>query len=430
MKKISCIVSCPISTYSGYGSRSRDFVKALIETYSNWDVKILPQRWGTTRMSFLEDNNDTFFTPRILTSLTYKPDVWIQITVPNEFQPIGVFNVGVTAGIEATIVDSSWVQGCNRMDLVLTSSKHSVDSFKKSVFEVKNEKTGILQGTIQLQKPIEVLFEGVDTALFNSSYEDKATGICKLLNEVPEKFCFLFVGHWLKGDFGQDRKNVGYTIKAFLETFKNRPNPPALLLKTSHATTSVLDRDEIVKKIQAIKRGVKGKHPNIYLLHGDVANSEMNTLYNHPKVKCMISFTKGEGFGRPLLEFSLSQKPIIASKWSGHLDFLKEEFTCLLDGTLTNIHPSALVKDIFLKQAQWFTPDDGAVGSSLKDVLKNYKKYKDKAKRQSFHSKKNFSFEKMKEALKDLIDKHMPQFPEQVELNLPTLKLPKLKKIE
>ena len=49
---------------------------------------------------------------------------------------------------------------------------------------------------------------------------------------------------------------------------------------------------------------------------------EMNSIYNHSKVKAMVSLTKGEGFGRPLLEFSLSQKPLIVSGWSGHMDFL------------------------------------------------------------------------------------------------------------
>ena len=41
------IISCPIDTYSGYGARSRDLVKVIIELDS-YDIKILPQRWGNT----------------------------------------------------------------------------------------------------------------------------------------------------------------------------------------------------------------------------------------------------------------------------------------------------------------------------------------------------------------------------------------------
>ena len=40
---------------------------------------------------------------------------------------------------------------------------------------------------------------------------------------------------------------------------------------------------------------------------------EMNEMYNHPKVKAHLTFTHGEGFGRPLLEASFSGKPIIST---------------------------------------------------------------------------------------------------------------------
>jgi len=47
MSKPICIVSCQIDTYSGYGARSRDFVKSLIKNKDKeWDIKILSQRWG------------------------------------------------------------------------------------------------------------------------------------------------------------------------------------------------------------------------------------------------------------------------------------------------------------------------------------------------------------------------------------------------
>jgi hypothetical protein len=246
--------------------------------------------------------------------------------------------------------------------------------------------------------------------------------IYQALESISESFCFLFVGHWLQGQIGEDRKNVGYTIKAFLETFKHfKTNKPALILKTSQTTNSVMDRDEVLKKIDEIRKTVKGDLPNIYLIHGDLEDKDMNDLYNHDKVKAMISLTKGEGFGRPLLEFSLTKKPVIATNWSGHIDFLNADYSILIGGTLTPVHPSAQSKNMILAESQWFTPKDIDVSEALRKIYTEYNKFLDKAKRQAHYSKTNFSFDKMVETLDNILE---TKIPEQVEL-----KLPKLRKI-
>ena len=165
--KPTIVVSCPIDTYSGYGARSRDFVKAVIET-DKYDVKILAQRWGNTRFGYLEDHNENYLEALIVPKLMSKPDIWVQITVPNEFQNVGTYNIGVTAGIETTICDQSWIQGCNRMDLVLTSSEHSKNVFENTNWEVKDNRTGQITSKVSLQKPVKVLFEGVDLAACRS----------------------------------------------------------------------------------------------------------------------------------------------------------------------------------------------------------------------------------------------------------------------
>jgi hypothetical protein len=142
----------------------------------------------------------------------------------------------------------------------------------------------------------------------------------------------------------------------------------------------------------------------------------------------MVSLTKGEGYGRPLLEFSLTKKPIIASGWSGHIDFLNKEFTTLLPGKLTNVHPSAVVKDMILAESQWFSPDHGAIGHYLKDVFENYKKYSEGAKRQAFKNKSEFNWNKMKEKVDKLFTQYVPDLPKKIELKLPDLKKIKLPK--
>lgn len=419
MSKPIAVVSCPIDTYSGYGARARDFVKALIDL-DKYDVKVLSQRWGNTRFGYLEDHNENDLSSRIIPSMTTQPELWIQITVPNEFQKVGKYNIGVTAGMETTLVHNTWIEGCNRMDLVLTSSNHSKGVFESTVYTKQDPKTKQPAGELKLTTPVEVLLEGADLTKYFPTKNNLD------LSSIKESFCYLFVGHWLNGDFGQDRKNVGYMIKSFLETFKNKKDAPALILKTSQVTTSIMDRESILDKIEKIRQTVTGKLPNIYLFHGDVNDSEMNELYNHPKVKAMVSLTKGEGFGRPLLEFSLTNKPIIASAWSGHIDFLDKEFSTLLGGDLTNVHPSAASKDMILTEAKWFTPSDVEVNKAYKLVHRDYKKFLSLSKRQGHKSRTEFSYEKMVEVLGNLIDKNVPEFPKQVELTLPKLELPKL----
>jgi len=429
MSKNTCVISCPIDTYSGYGARARDFVKSLIELKDDeWDIKILSQRWGNTRFGYLEDHKENDLKSRIIPNLSGQPDVWIQVTVPNEFQPVGKFNIGVTAGIETTICDAGWIDGCNRMNLILTSSQHSKSVFETSSFKVENKQTGQLQREIKLEKPVEVLFEGADLSKYKIIPQKENT---LDLSEIKESFCYLFVGHWLQGDYGQDRKNIGLMIRIFLETFKNKPlgKAPALILKTQSANSSILDREAVLKKIDSIRKMVKGRLPNIYVIHGEMEDAEINMLYNHPKVKCMISLTKGEGFGRPLLEFSLIKKPIIASAWSGHIDFLERNLCLLVGGKLENVHKSAAAKNMILEEAKWFTANENDAHQALKIVHKKYKDVMINAKRQGTKNKKDFSFESMTNLLGELLGKYVPALPKQVQLNLPNLNLPKLEKV-
>jgi len=429
MSKPVFVISCPIDTYSGYGARSRDIVKAIIEL-GKYDVKVLPQRWGNTPMSFIKDNPEwEFLTKHLLQSpqLPSQPEIWMQITIPSEFQPIGKYNIGCTAGIETTIAPAEWIEGCSRMNLILGSSEHTIKVLKESKFEKRDQQTNQPVGVIEWKGDSEVIFEGADVEKYKpvkSTFD---------LSSIKEEFAYLFVGHWMQGQLGEDRKNVGLLVKAFYETFKNKVKKPALILKTSTVGSSYMDRDELIKRIQAIKSTVKSNNlPNIYLLHGEFTDVEMNEIYNHSKVKAMVNLTKGEGFGRPLLEFSLVNKPIVTTNWSGHIDYLNPEFTTLLPGTMTKVHPSA-ANNMLLADAEWFSVDTGNVGNYLRDIFENYKGYAEKAKRQGFQSRSKFSFDAMKEKLGKLFENKIPEFPKHVSLVLPKLKkieLPKLKKIE
>lgn len=437
MSKPVLLLMAPVTTVSGYGARSRDIASALIKS-DKYDVKIWPTRWGSTPMNALSNNNPKHkaIYDRLLTEpkLNQQPEIFVQITVPNEFQRLGKFNIGITAGIETTIASAPWIEGCNRMDLVLTSSEHSKKVFEDSVWAQVDNNTKQQVGELRLNKPIEVLFEGVDLETYFKTSSVHKT-VDDQLKQVKEDFAFLYVGHWLSGDLGEDRKNVGMLIRTFLEAFKGKAshNQPALILKTSHADFSPLDREDLFKKINAIYNSTKTTKslPNVYLLHGDLSDEEMNSLYNHSKVKAHITLTKGEGYGRPLAEAGLSQKPIIAPNWSGYLDFLKHGV--LLPGQLTNIHPSAVWDQVIVQESQWMTVDYGVAANIMKSMVEDYKNYIDAARKQSTVIKKEFSFDAMCKKLQQILDTKVPEFPKQVQLNLPQLKkieLPKLKKVE
>jgi glycosyltransferase involved in cell wall biosynthesis len=445
------IVQGPVATRSGYGNHTRDLVTALIKA-DKYEVGIISMKWGDTPMNALLSSNTDHqkIMQRIVQgSITKQPDVYIQISVPNEFclmpdgkiHKPGKFNIGVTAGIETTVVPADFIEGCNRMDLVITTSEHSKEGFVKSIFDRIDKNTKQKTGELKLEKPIEVLFEGVDLNTYKKV--DKIHDeVNTELKDVKEDFCYLFVGHWLKGNSGHDRKDVGMMIKTFCETFKKKSakNRPGLILKTSHCHFSYIDMHLMIKKIREVITPYKENIPSIYLLHGDFTDDEMNSLYNHPKVKAMVSFTKGEGYGRPLAEFARTGKPIIASNWSGHVDFLHKDHCTLLPGQLTQVHPSAADRFI-LKEGHWFTVNYAYASSVIQDCMKNYKSYLERSRKMPQHIKENFSLDQMQKLFCELIDNGKKDIPQQVGLKLPKLKkvsnvkspklkLPKLKKVE
>lgn len=434
MKKTTCVLYSSIETYSGYGSYGRTIAKSLIELYKDeWDIKIIPCPWGMTLRTFLDENKEWEFLKEYIienNQLTYQPDIMIWHTIPSEVQKVGKYNINITAGIETDIASGEFIEGCNKADLVIVSSKHSKKAFEESKFKKINNQTQQEEGITELTTKVEVLFEGFDTQIYKPIQNSPFP-----LN-IKEDFAFLFNGVWLGNHdtpIGHDRKNVGLLVKLFSETFKNKKNKPALILKTTTGVTSYLDKDEIVKRIKRIQKSVDSNDlPNIYLIHGDLSDNEINELYNHPKIKAMISLTKGEGFGRPLLEFSLTQKPVITTAFGGPLDFLKPEFTFFIPGKLEEVHPSAQNKWL-IQGSRWFSPDTSKVILFMEELFNNYKKYKDYGKRQAYHLRKNFSLEQYQKKLKQILDENIPPFPKHIEIKIPPLKkidFPKLTKIK
>ena len=444
MSKPVCLVTAPVATRSGYGAHSRDIIRALIKL-DRYDVKVWNVRWGNCPMNALneKDPNDKMIIDRILQtpSLKKQPEIHMHVVIPNEFQPSAKYNIGITAGLEKTACPPEWIQGMNKMDMNIVPSNFVKDTMTGIAFDIQDNNSKQVQGQLKIEKPIEVLFEGVDTNIFKKT-KKFSKELVDELKQVKENFNFLYVGHWLQGNLGHDRKDTGMLVKVFLETFKNMKNPPALIMKSSGATFSILDREDMLNRINQIKSSIKGDLPNIYLLHGDFTDDEMNELNNHPKVKAHVNITHGEGFGRPLLEATISQKPVIASGWSGHVDFLPKSTAILLGGSLENVPKDSFPDNMYVEGSQWFTVNYSEASGVMKEVHKNYKKYTLNAKKLGTVNKSKFSLDAMTRKLGKILDEYIPEFPEEVELKLPKLKkvnassgpppklkLPKLKKV-
>ena len=442
MSKPLCLVTAPVATRSGYGAHSRDVCRALIKL-DRYDVRIWNVRWGSTPMNALikDDPNDKIIIDKLIDNpnLPRQPDIHIHIVIPNEFQPMAKYNIGITAGLEMTVCPPQWIEGMNRMNMNIVPSTFVKNIMSTIAYDVQDEQTKQKKGELKNEKPIEVLFEGTDTNIYKKTNEFSKE-LLEELKKVDDTFNFLYVGHWLAGGLGKDRKDTGMLLKVFFETFKNMKKQPGLIMKTSGAGFSVLDREDILKKIEEIKHSIDGKLPNVYFFHGDFTDDEMNQLYNHPKVKAHITLTHGEGFGRPLLEATISQKPVIAPNWSGHVDFLTKNLAVLLDGELQNVEKGAVPDDMLTEGAQWFTVNYQQTSAVMKDVYKNYRKYTLNAKKLGVVNRSKFSLDAMTQKLGKILDKYVPEFPKEVQLNLPKLKkvgssetpkikLPKLKKV-
>ena len=231
MKKPLLLMIGPFGTRSGYGAHARDLFHAFYDL-DRYEIQLFDTKWGDTPRNALKNNNskDKLILDRILKSnqLKKQPDVCVDVRIPNEFQNIGKYNVGITAGIESHIVSAPWIEGSNKMDLVIVPSNHSKSGFTTPVYDkMQDLPNGEKQkvGELRLEKPIEVLFEGVDTDVYKPlEYEDLEKSVCEKMDNVKEDFAFLFVGQWTKGGYGEDRKDIGRMLKVFFEAFANNPS--------------------------------------------------------------------------------------------------------------------------------------------------------------------------------------------------------------
>ncbi len=379
MQKLRVLVRAPALVNCGYGVHSRQIIDSLIRN-PNYDLYLESVPWGVC--AFLIDDTEEI---RNLKQLSQKYiitkqqggdkdwDIFVSVTIPNEFERRGHFNVGVTAGAETDRISFEWIQKCNEMDWIVVPSKHTLHTFSSSAYAVENKQTGE-KGEARIVKPISLIPEYTDTDLFKKT--DSIPESIKAL-KFTAPFNFLVVGQWGKGGFGEDRKNIANTIMYFLKAFQNRKDV-GLVLKISMARNSEIDYQMVCDRVKQIKSNFpEGTTPPIHILHANFSEEEMAGLYNHPQIKAFLSLTHGEGFGLPLLEAAACQLPILATNWSGHLDFLKPENTheklfIPLDFDMQEIPDAVVWEPILIKHSRWAVVREEEAIKAMKKIVSAY----------------------------------------------------------
>ena len=378
----------PVTTASGYGVHARQLLKALLED-GTYDVSVRPISWGNT--SFLLDGE--FFDKISELSRKHdqehaagtKYDVSVQVTIPNEFEKLARVNVGVTAGIEVNIASPEWISKINSMvDVLIVPSKHSAEVLLNSRFLSQDGQQLVIN-----KNPI-VVPESFDSRFFNTEPADAVWDF-----ELEADHNFLFVGLGLNKGYGEDRKNVANLVKWFCEAFKDRRDV-GLVLKLAIVNNSLMDFNRTQDAIQGIKRSVGCEEfPRILLVHGHLDDRAMGQLYRHPKIKTFITLTHGEGYGLPILEAAASGLPVMATNWSGHLDFLtvpgeKRSFV-ELEYDLTQVPDSMVWNGVIERGTSWASVREDDVKLKMRKVVASYTKPKTWATRLAKHAADNYS---------------------------------------
>tara|TARA_R110000824_G_scaffold138550_3_gene303261 strand:- start:1236 stop:2525 length:1290 start_codon:yes stop_codon:yes gene_type:complete len=402
------LVRAPVLTRSGYGEHGRFVLRALRSREDLFEVYVIPVSWGET--GWLTSNNEErkWMDERIKATAEYGGagghfDISIQVTIPNEWEKMAPINIGVTAGIETTKVAPVWLEKANMMDKIVTISEHSKNSFLGTIYDGVNSQTQ-QKMVLKCEKDIDVVHYPV------KKYEN----LPDLNLDLEYDFNYLAMAQ------SGPRKNLENTVRWFVE--ENIDQKVGLVLKTFIKNESSVDRQYAEEMLSSILLTYPDRKCKVYLLHGEMSDAEIHSLYVHPKIKCMISATHGEGFGLPLFEAAYSALPIIASGWSGQCDFLYapyqgtdakkknskkvQPYFSEVDYTLGPVPENAVWEGVIQRDSMWCYPQEGSFKMKLRRVRKNYKKWEKRASTLQKWILENFEKELMyKKFVDNIVDK-------------------------
>jgi len=366
--KLKVLFRAPFLVQSGYSSWAVQFAYLLSEI-PEIDLYLWSVPWGHCRSDVLdmEDTINNKCLKRIKEliqkpRLQQEPDIFYTMTTPAEFQRMCKINIGITAGVEADRITPKWIEKCNEMDLIYGISKFTARIIASTGYKQQNGQD------LRVVKPIDILQPAVDIDIYKSDLPP--LGIPGLYTNKN----FLFVGRWLQGGLGNDRKNIGLTIRTFLETFLG-VSDVGFILKTSHTHESIMDKYELKRKINDIRKSIPNPNnkqfPPIYILHGYLTNQEMAQLYNHPSVIAYLSAHHGEGWGMPITEAMACNVPVILTPWSGNTDYMTNFNTIAVSFDMGNVPGDAQWGEIFVDGMQWANPRMDNLSQILKWTVEN-----------------------------------------------------------
>lgn len=392
MPKKRVLLRAPLLTISGYGVHCRQIFEYLYER-TDLDLHVEVLNWGQTSWMVHSDLEDGLIGKIMSCSKKLEPpyDFTFQVQLPDEWNPkLGRKNIGISAFVETDRCSPQWVQKCNEMDLVIAPSTFTKDVVTRS-------------GSVT--KPFYVVPEWFNTCLL----KDKENG----LRETAEKqfnfvtpFNFMLLGQLTGQDPWSDRKNIFFTIKWFFETFADRPDV-GLILKTNSGKSTLIDKkitESVVTNL--IKQVRPGPFPKVHLLHGNLSSEEVASLYHHPKVFGFISATRGEGYGLPLVDAAASGVPVLATNWSGHLEFLKSGLFTEVDYQLKNIPKNKIDNRIFFEGTKWAEVNEQDFKSKLRGLYNNIEEPKSNAAELKELVQENFSKKAVCRKYNQILKKH------------------------
>tara|TARA_Y100001973_G_C5206516_1_gene341833 strand:- start:5036 stop:6286 length:1251 start_codon:yes stop_codon:yes gene_type:complete len=352
----------PLLTRSGYGEQARFALRSLRSKPELYEVFIQPLQWGKTSWVTTSDEDRQWIDQTIEKTIGYiqqggKFDISLQVTIPNEWEKIAPYNVGYTAGIETTKVASEWLMRANNMvDNIIVVSNHSKNVFENTVYTGTNPNT---------QQPVELRLQTPVTAV---NYPVKVyDNLPDLSLDLDYDFNFLAVAQY------GPRKNLNNTIKWFIEEFQNEE--VGLVLKTNLMKNSLMDREQVQSRLQQLMTEFPERKCKIYLLHGDMSDEEMHSLYAHPQLRALLALPHGEGFGLPIFEASYTGMPVIATGWSGQLDFLCDEsgnehfYNVAFD--LAPVQKEVVWENVLIEESMWAFPREVSAKEQMRQCYED-----------------------------------------------------------
>lgn len=414
MQKRNIALAAPFTSYSGYGQYGRSIALMLVDLYKdNKDISIFlfditgglldqSQIYNIQRSKYRQIQKYIIPNDQIQKQFF---DLFITVSIPMAFMQRGLVNIGVTALAEVDKVHPQLIQACNKMDQVLIMSQFNQDALKNSMFK--------LPDNTQIKIASEVGILGVPFISQEDSRPHK-TDITTFLDQIPQKFLFLTVGEWLPGSIGNDRKDIGALISTFLRGFANNKDI-GLVLKTNQGRSSILSQYGIRERINEIARGlgITITTPNVYFISGNLTNQQMIQIYDNQKIKAYVSFTHGESFNLPILEFSGNTgKPLLIPYHSGMLEYIKPEYCQILIHKQTQVHPElfqTFMREFLIPESKWYTIDYQYALFKMGQLINNYDKIALRSKNQQAYIKQQWSKEKLEMRLRNILDKFLYQ---------------------